>query len=592
MAKARADKRILGRARSYTLAEIDEKLQSPEYREMLGTINWQDKNTGGPMGILDKPFDAKVCDIGTGSGKEPGAGKRIMIPKLLSDGRQEVHRDTGDPLYVTLEARDHEIFVDAETGDVLVGKQQAKFIGRDRGGQDLYEFDTSRINKRASVCMVDTTDPKNPTIRSFADHSKAKKILIKSMEEMKKKGGGRLGKRGTVVAGPLPGKISSAESRAYREILKKLDEDGILQDPIQWKDSHKEAVGNYLWSGGAKADGMESGAIQKLKDEHQKRWGKLGEYQRMREKIKAGGPHSAIFTIGKPKVGSGKYQERTRERIKQLPGFKNIRQIDTCMRCGGNVGYKSDGKLKEKGMFHMDENDFLNQLSPVSKANFSKGGGGRPIKDIVRKGDLVAWRDDIKDFGFLDDRYQKGMWALCNECQSRGMIEEYTQPSQINHPRFGMIDEGDSMYKWTGKLLNEFRNAKWMKIDEDKRFERGSHVPDVRRYAGKRGLSGRVGIRPREKKQIMCDRCAAGRTIESRKGQKVEPGETPYFPKDVIGERGWGKPVGEKTEYRGGGRFREKGQSRVQIGRRSTEVVGIGKGTKHVCEACATDMWS
>ena len=118
--------------------EIDEKLQSPEYREMLGTINWQDKNTGGPMGILDKPFDAKVCDIGTGSGKGPGAGKRIMIPKLLSDGRQEVHRDTGDPLYVTLEARDHEIFVDAETGDVLVGKQQAKFIGRDKDGQDLY----------------------------------------------------------------------------------------------------------------------------------------------------------------------------------------------------------------------------------------------------------------------------------------------------------------------------------------------------------------------------------------------------------------------------------------------------------------------
>ena len=205
-------------------------------------------------------------------------------------------------------------------------------------------------------------------------------------------------------------------------------------------------------------------------------------------------------------------KEHRQSRVTPIPGFDErvIGTIDTCMRCGGNVGYDKQGtKLSNAWLMKSDAQIFpiedLKHINkdgyPVSFGNVSIG--GRPKRHIIqadffsdeRKGpDLHEWNRKKKMPQLSPKR--ASMQIYCNACEKQmGYLETVPAPEAKYHPRFGKIEKGEALWSWTAKLLGDHKQQQ-ISAREEEHSARG-----LRRKKGQAGVHA-------------CGQCGADPTME------------------------------------------------------------------------------
>lgn len=207
-------------------------------------------------------------------------------------------------------------------------------------------------------------------------------------------------------------------------------------------------------------------------------------------------------------------RKRRRSRVTPISGFDErvIGTIDTCMRCGGNVGYDNQGtKLSNEWLMNSDA-----QIFPIEDLkHISKGGkdvsfgpasiGGRPKRHIIdsdflydeRKGpDLHEWNRKKNIPQLSPIKVRQVMQHYCNKCEKQmGYLKTVPAPETKVHPRFGKIEKGEALWTWTAKLLGD-RKQQQVFSREVEHSARG-----LRRKKGQAGVHA-------------CGQCGADPTME------------------------------------------------------------------------------
>lgn len=203
-------------------------------------------------------------------------------------------------------------------------------------------------------------------------------------------------------------------------------------------------------------------------------------------------------------------QAKTRTRI--IPGFEGITAIETCLRCGGNVGYNKDGKdfteiegLRDIGMSKIDmDAQIIPRVGGRTKRQIKynvnltdkprASDHLRTFIDNSRVGpDLYQWDKGV--YKKSPPQVQEHMGRFCNACETdKKYVKSVPAPYDITHPRFGKIKKDEPLWVWTEKLLNDLSSAKLKVRDPPKRDAKMT----MKRYSfvDKQGRERKTGYYP------------------------------------------------------------------------------------------------
>ena len=598
------------RAHDISQDEIETILRSDKYREQFKST--APKEVFTPYGVMDENFVIKLCGlgkVGTASRQQSAWGPR---------GRVIAKKTGHHEVYTTIDTRTGKpIPFGTETAEITKDPQLKKYLGsvteyvpcivKSKGKGDYEIIDAADLAVQQELLAdLNLRVAEETKEEKYEEELRRTTIRAKGRGKKRgKKGGSTLGTRlfnpktGELIqASPSRSKVNQSNIEIGARILAdanvKLDPD-LMAKNERWKDLYNEyrkmtvtdtqgidtALPQELVIKLSKRISEEKDSVKKKALSRQFMQYTNAQLKRNAE-LKAMGiePHDRTFTTGdisltkgrsKPQFQSRRHENETQADYKlrvleherkyggkNIGGLGYVGTMDTCMRCGGNVGYDKRGRNLQTeetplGMFSIHDDAQL----------FGGKKGGRPKEHMYKPS---FFNDDVRGPDIFEVT-NKGIWQkmptekravmrlYCEACESeKGYLETVSAPKNISHPRFGKVKKGTPMWQWTDKLLTDFSAMKFQQREnEDERPKEVKRYKSIDKRTGNIVWSGPVAV-------------GGGKAGGSGRQGRTKCGEC----KKVIG----------KTQ-------KKPGEPRTVGFERVTQyVLGRGAGHKEYCNAC------